>query len=146
MFESSWHAVRLAKSSCGWPRTRKLTMDIVGGGESLPLTARSNRYIFIFVDYFTRYAIAIPISDQSSEAVINAVIGTYITVYGTRRILTDHGKCFKSALFQSFCNIFRIYKDRTSGYMPQSNGICERFNQTLKYSLRKLLHKFQHAN
>ena len=124
-----------------------LAMDIVGGGESLPLTAIANCFIFTLVDCCTRYAIAIPISDQSSESVINAVIGNYITVYGIpRRIPPDQGKCFESALFQSFCYIFHIYKVRTSGYRPQSNGICERFNQTFKYSLRKLLHKSQHAN
>ena len=122
-------------------------MDIVGNGESFPLTARANRYILSLVDCFTRYAIAIPISDQSSEAVINAVIGNNITVQGTpRRIQTDQSKCFESALFQSFCNICRIYKVNKSGYNPQSNGLCERFNQTLKYSLRKLLDKSQHAH
>ena len=110
-----------------------LAMDIVGGGESLPLTARGSKYILTLVDCFTRYAFAIPLNDQSSEAVVNAVIGNYITVHGTpRRILTDQGKCFESALFLSFCKFFRISKIRTSGYRPQSNGICERFNQTLK--------------
>ena len=119
-----------------------LAMDIVGGGESLPLTARGAKYILTLVDCFSRYAFAIPLNDQSSEAVINAVIGNYITVHGTpRRILTDQGKCFESALFLSFCKFFRISKIRTSGYRPQSNGICERFNQTLKRSLCKLLSK-----
>ena len=93
-----------------------LAMDIVGGGESLPLTALAIRYILTLVDCFTRYAITILIFDQNSEAVINAVIGNYITVYRTpRRILIDQGKCFESALFQSSCNIFRIYKVTTSG-------------------------------
>ena len=102
-----------------------LAMDIVGGGESLPLTPRANKYILTLVDCFSRYALAIPIPDQSSETVINAVIGNYITVYGTpRRILTDQGKCFESALFHLFSNIFRIHKIRTSGYRPQCNGIC----------------------
>ena len=119
-----------------------LAMDIVGGGESLPLTARGSKYILTLVDCFTRYAFAIPLNDQSSEAVVNAVIGNYITVHGTpRRILTDQGKCFESALFLSFCKFFRISKIRTSGYRPQSNGICERFNQTLKRSLCKSLSK-----
>ena len=119
-----------------------LAMDIVGGGESLPLTARGAKYILTLVDCFTRYAFAIPLNDQSSEAVVNAVIGNYITVHGTpRKILTDQGKCFESALFLSFCKFFRISKIRTSGYRPQSNGICERFNQTLKRSLCKLLSK-----
>ena len=74
-------------------------MDIVGDGESLPLTPRANKYILTFVDCFSRYALAIPIPDQSSETVINAVIGNYITVFGTpRRFLTDQGKCFESAV------------------------------------------------
>jgi hypothetical protein len=77
-----------------------LAADIVGGGESLPQTARGSKYILTLVDCFTRYAFAIPINDQSSEAVISAIIGNYITVHGTpRRILTDQGKCFESALF-----------------------------------------------
>ena len=72
-----------------------LAMDIVGGGESFPLTPRANKYILTLVDCFSRYAFAIPIPDQSSETVINAVIGNYITVYGTsRRILTNQGKCW----------------------------------------------------
>ena len=50
--------------------------------------------------------------------------------------MTDQGKCFESALFHSFCNIFRIHKIRTSGYRPQCNGICKRFNQSLKHSPR----------
>ena len=117
-------------------------MDIVGGGESLPLTPRAKKYILTLVDCFSRYALAIHIPYQSSETVVNAVIGNYITVYGTpRRILTDQGKCFESTLFYSFCNIYRIHKIRISGYRPQCNGICERFNQSLKNSLRKLLSK-----
>ena len=81
-------------------RKNCLAMDIVGGGESLPLTPRANKYILTLVDCFSRFALAIPIPDQSSETVVNAVIGNYITVYGTpRRILTDQGKCFESAVF-----------------------------------------------
>ena len=70
-------------------RNDVLAMKLVKAGESLPLSARGNRYILTLVDCLTRYAIAIPISDQSSETVFNSVIGNYITVYGTtRRILT----------------------------------------------------------
>ena len=99
-----------------------LAMDIVEGGESVLLTAHANRHIRILAYCFTRYAISITISDQSSESVINAVIGNYITVNGTpRRIQTDQGMCFKSALFKSFCNIFCIHNVRT-----QVNGL----NQT----------------
>ena len=121
-----------------------LAMDIVGGRDSFPLTPRGHRYILTMIDCFTRYAIAVPLVDQSAEVVIAAVIGNYITVYGTpRRILTDQGRNFESEEFAKFCNLFRIFKIRTTAYRPQSNGICERFNQTLKNSLVKILSKAQ---
>ena len=117
-----------------------LAMDIVGGMESFPQTPRGNRHILTLIDCFTRYALAIPLPDQSSETIIHAVVGNYITIYGApRRILTDQGRNFESEQFLNFCNLFRICKIRTSAYHPQSNGVYERFNQTLKYSLRKML-------
>ena len=124
-----------------------LAMNFVGGGEFFPLTPRAKTYIITLVDCFSRYALAIPIPGQSSEAVINAVIDNYITVYGTpRRILTDQGKCFESALFDSFRNVCCIHKICMSTYRLQWNGICKRFNQLLKHLLRKLLSKAQHSN
>ena len=113
-----------------------LAMDIVGGMDSLPQTPRGNRYILTLVNCFTRFAVAGRLVDQSAEVVIASVVGSYITVYGTpRRILTDQGRNFDSKQFDKFCNLFRIRKTRTSAYHPQSNGICKRFNQTLKHSL-----------
>ena len=124
-----------------------IAMDIVGGMDSFPLTPRGNRYILTIIDCFTRYAVAVPLVDQSAEVVIAAVLNHYITVYGTpRRILTDQGRNFESDQFAKFCVLFRIAKIRTTAYRPQSNGICERFNQTLKNSLVKILSKAQQAS
>ena len=119
-----------------------IAMDIVGGKDSLPETPRGNKYILTIIDCFTRYAIAIPIPDQSSSVIISATVGNYITLYGTpRRILTDQGRNFLSSEFSYFCNFFRIHKLQTTSYHPQSNGICERFNQSLKSGLRKVVHE-----
>ncbi len=98
-----------------------------------PETRRGNNYILTIIDCFTRSALAIPLPDQSSSVIISAIYGNFITVYGTpRTILTDQGKNFKSSEILEFCNLFRIHKIRTTFYHPQSNGLCERFNQTLK--------------
>ena len=89
-------------------------MDIVGGMDSLPQTPRGYRYILTLIDCFTRFAVAVPLVDQSAEVVIASVIGHYITVYGTpRRILTGQGRNFESEQFAKFCNLFRISKVRT---------------------------------
>ena len=117
-----------------------IAMDIVGEKDSLPETPRKHKYILTIIDCFTRYAIAIPIPDQSSSLIISAIIGNYITLYGTpRRILIDQGRNFLSSEFSYFCNIFRIHKIQTTSYHPQSNGICERFNQSLKSGLGKVV-------
>ena len=117
-----------------------VSMDIVGGKGYLPENLRGNNYILTIIDCFTRYAIAIPLPDQLTSVVISAIIINLITVYGTARsILTDQGRNFESFEFLEFCNLFRIHKLRTISYHPQSNGVCARFNQTLKSGLRKTL-------
>ena len=124
-----------------------LALDIIGGMDSLPLTPRGNRYILTLIDCFTRFAVAVPLVDQSAEELIASVIGHYITVYGTpRRILTDQERNFESDKFAKVCSLFRINKICTSAYHLQSNGICERFNQTLNHSLDKILSKEQQAS
>ena len=77
-----------------------VSMDIVGGKGSLPETPRGNNYILTIIDCFTRYAVAIPLPDQSASVIISAILGSFITVYGTpRTILTDQGRNFESSEF-----------------------------------------------
>ncbi len=121
-----------------------VSMDIVSGKGSLPETPRGNNYIVTIIDCLTRYAVAIPLPDQSASVIISAILGNFITVYGTpRTVLTDQGRNFESLEFLEFCKLFRIHKIRTTSYRPQSNGVCERFNQTLKSGLIKVLHESQ---
>ena len=121
-----------------------VSMDIVGGKGSLRETPRGNNYILTIIDCFTRYAVAIPRPDQSASVIISAILGNFITIYGTpRTILTDQGKNFESLEFSEFCKLFRIHIIRTTSYRPQSNGLCEKFNQSLKSGLRMVLHESQ---
>ena len=84
-----------------------VSMDIVGGKGSLSETLRGNNYILTIIDCFTRYAVAIPLADQSSSVIISAIIGNLITVFGTLcSILTDQGRNFESSEFLEFCNLF----------------------------------------
>ena len=117
-----------------------IAMNIVGGKDSLPKTRSKHKYILTIIDCFTRYANAIPIPDQSSSVFISALIGNYITLNGTpRRILTDQCRNFLSSKFSYCCNLCRIHKIQTTSYHPQSNGICKRFNQSLKSGLKKVI-------
>ena len=121
-----------------------VSMDIVGGKGSLPQTPSSNNYILTIIDCFTRYAVAIPLLDQSASVIISAILGNFITMYGTpRTIFTDQCRNIESLEFSEFCKLFRIHKICTTSYRPQSNGVCERSNHTLKSGLREVLHESQ---
>ena len=80
-----------------------ISMDIVGGKGSFPETPWGSNYNLTIIDCFTRYAIAIPLPDQSFSVIISAIIGNLITVYGTpRSILTDQGRNLESSEFLDF--------------------------------------------
>ena len=65
-------------------------------------------------------------------------------MYNTpRSIVTDQGRNFESFKFLEICTLFRVHKLQTTSYHPQSNGVCKRFNQTLKSGLRKTLGESQ---
>ncbi|KFD60997.1 hypothetical protein M514_26804, partial [Trichuris suis] len=46
-------------------------------------------------------------------------------------IHSDQGRTFEASLIGNLFELFGIEKTRTTPYHPQSNGLVERFNQTL---------------
>ena len=54
-----------------------------------------------------------------------------------KEILTDQGTNFMSELMQQVNTLLRIGHIRTSPYHPQTNGLAERFNGTLKTMIRR---------
>ncbi|XP_062713505.1 uncharacterized protein K02A2.6-like [Aedes albopictus] len=53
-------------------------------------------------------------------------------------IVSDNGTQLSSHEFQAFCTSQGIHHIRAAPYHPQSNGLAERFVDTLKRSLRKI--------
>ena len=54
-----------------------------------------------------------------------------------KEILTDHGTNFTSRLLAKLYHFLHVNTLRTSPYHPQTDGMVERFNGTLKEMLRK---------
>lgn len=76
-------------------------MDIVGPKVH---TMKGNRYLLTFQDYFTKYVEAIPIHDQKADTIARAFVENIIVRHGTpKRLLTDMGANFTSALFKEVC-------------------------------------------
>ena len=119
-----------------------LALDFVGGRDALPTTPRGNKLILVMIDLFTRYVVAIPLPNQTASTLVETLVNNYLLVYGApRRILTDRGANFESALFANVCTMWRIHKSRTTAYHPATNGACERVNGTIKRGLQKVLNE-----
>ena len=108
-------------------------IDLVG-----PLPPSNGKtYIFTCVDRFTRWPMAIPISDISSESIAQVFLDHWISQYGVpHTVTTDRGAQFQSALFRDFTRLLGCEHIRTTAYHPAANGLVERFHRQLKASLR----------
>ncbi|CAC5420431.1 Transposon Ty3-I Gag-Pol polyprotein,Transposon Ty3-G Gag-Pol polyprotein [Mytilus coruscus] len=113
----SWFARKPKKESTKAPLgthvseepMERVALDIFG---PLSLTKRSNKYILVISDLFTKWTEAIALPNQESS-----------TIY--------QGRNFQADIFQRMCKLLGIHKTRTTSFSSQSNGGVERFNRTL---------------
>ncbi len=113
----------------------RIGMDLVG---PLPKSARGHEHILVIVDYATRYPEAIPLRKATSKAIEQELFLLASRVGIPKEILTDQGTPFMSRTMADLCHLLKVKQLRTTVYHPQTDGLVERFNQTLKQMLRRV--------
>jgi len=89
-----------------------VSLDIVG---PLPVTEKGHKFLLTFVDHFTRFCEAIPIARQDTETIAREFVIRIITQFGVpKKLLTDKGANFTSALIKETCKLLKIKKLQTS--------------------------------
>uniref|UniRef100_A0A8C5PW96 Gypsy retrotransposon integrase-like protein 1 n=1 Tax=Leptobrachium leishanense TaxID=445787 RepID=A0A8C5PW96_9ANUR len=116
----------------------RIAMDIVG---PLEKSARGHRYILVVLDYATRYPEAVPLRNPTSKAIARELFFMFLRTGLPREILTDQGTPFMSRVMADVCKLFQIKQLRTSVYHPQTDGLVERFNKTLKMMLKRVVQR-----
>ena len=112
----------------------RIAMDIIG---PLPRSHSGKRYVLVMCDYATRYPEAVAVRSIDAENIAEELVSIFARVGVPREILTDQGSNFTSRLLTELYRLLHIQPIRTSPYHPQTDGLVERFNQTLKSMLRK---------
>ena len=119
------------------PFTR-VAMDFVG---PLPCSSSGNRFILVVCDYATRYPEAVPMKSVDAASVAEELLKIFSRVGVLQEILTDQGTNFTSQLLVELYNMLHVQPICTTPFHPQTDGLVEHFNQTLKLMLKKTLVK-----
>ncbi len=114
----------------------QLGMDVVG---PLERSKTGNRYMLVITDYATRYPEVFPLKTVRARNVALCLVQLFSRVGFPRTIVTDQGSNFMSKLLKQVYQLLGIKGLRTTPYHPQTDGLVERFNQTLKQMLRKFV-------
>lgn len=109
-------------------------VDCVG---PLPKTKAGNQYLLTIMCTATRFPEAIPLRKITAPVVIKALV-KFFSLFGLPRVVqTDQGTNFMSNLFAQVLKTLKISHRTSSPYHPESQGVLERFHQTLKAMFRK---------
>ena len=112
----------------------RMAMDIIG---PLPRSRSGCCYVLVMCDYATRYLEAIALKTIDAKIIAEELIKVFARVGIPREILTDQGTNFTSQMLAEVYRLLHVKAICTTPYHQQTDGLVERFNQTLKEMLRK---------
>ena len=114
----------------------KLIVDVTG---PLKVTKHGNKYILSVIDACTRYALGIPMLDQTAETIGSHLIETFCKFGWPREIQTDLGSNFRSDLIQILWEKTGVRHIFSSVHHPASQGAVEVLHRIIKNSLRAII-------
>ena len=114
---------------------KRVAIDLVG---PLVRTRSGCSHILVLTDYATRWVEAIPMKATTSPHVAEALLSIFCRLGFPDEIVSDNGPQFVSDVMEQVFKLLGIKHSCTTPYHPQANGLCERYNGTLKTMLRKV--------
>ena len=102
-----------------------------------PASAGGHKYIIVAIDYFTKWAKAMPTLKANGETPAFFVFNQIIAQFGIPKVIvTDHGSHFQNNMMMELTTILGFRKEHSSSYYPQENSQVEAVNKTLKTILK----------
>ena len=96
-------------------------------------------YLIVCIDYFSKWSEAKPIKDKTAPTIAQFLY-EMMWRHGCFAIqINDQGRKFVNEVSDELHRLTGVVQRITSAYQPQSNGLVERQNRTIKNSLVKIL-------
>lgn len=103
-------------------------------------TAKSgNKYALVFQDYLSKWPEVYAVKDRKAETMARCLLDLVWRHGVPARIIHDRAAEFLSEVLQETAQLLGLTQLPTSGGHPQTDGLVERFNRTLKQMLAKLV-------
>eukprot|EP00253_Pinus_taeda_P024306 PITA_24306 len=91
-----------------------------------PRSAGGHGYIIVAIDYFTKWAEAMPTLSEDSHTVAQFLFNHVISRFGVpQAIIIDHGKHFRNDMMTKLTTQLGLWHDSSTSYYPQGNGQVE---------------------
>lgn len=116
----------------------KIFVDTVG---KLPTTLNGHQYLLTVKDDLSKFVFAIPLVNQTSKEIAEALMNNVFLVVGFPEILvSDNATVFNSDLLRQFCKLLKVKKINVSIYHAQSNQV-ERLHKDVGNYFRAFIAK-----
>ena len=109
--------------------------------KEMDMSKRGNRYALVFQDYLTKWPEVFPVPDRAATTVAHCLVELIWRHGVPRKIIHDRAAEFLSDVLQDTAAIMGLSQLPTSGGHPQTDGLVERLNRTLKAMLSKVVSK-----
>lgn len=97
-------------------------------------------YVLVVIDVLSKWVELFPCKKPDAETVAKALCRRIIPVYGVPKVIrSDNGSHFVNKTIDLIGEHFKMDLKRHSVYHPQSAGLVERYNGTVKNKLSKVM-------
>lgn len=103
--------------------------DIAGAPES-------HRYLVVACDLYSKWPVVAPTLSITSGNVIKFLKQLFLDWGHPKAIITDNGRQFVFTEIKALLYELGIKHRQTALYLPQSNGVVERFNRVIIDAIR----------
>ncbi|KAG8486695.1 hypothetical protein CXB51_020171 [Gossypium anomalum] len=117
-------------------------MDVIG--PISPKASNGHRFIFVVIDYFTKWVEAASYANVTKSAVSKFLKKEIICRYGMpKRIISDNALNLNNSTIADVCRQFKIRNHNSSPYRPKMNGAVEAANKNIKKIVGKMTETYK---